>query len=404
MPVPERNIPAAEEVQGVGEVRAMLGFCRPEEVSDDAERTGLLRATSRPIDTDFDQQFELHSCRLHDWSTAAAPTLNLGIMGFDSIDLSTIEPLQSLLENIRSADKFTADDARTLRHIMRGRTFRLGGGKCLKVLSIAPEGMIMRKGGPNGLKVDPDIAMTEMNGHDAATSVHGDQDVYGTPLKQMMRGFAPWLFRHQTPDGNNRFSPLLLVNVWIPLQQITRPLTLMDRRSLDPLRHQIRYSLPTEAFLDRSEETRCNDIWTFLHDAQQQWYFNAEMGPGRAYVFDTLGEPHGAVILPGEELAEYCYLTLQALCKQLGAGERPDIPGVVKPDDLPTDTTTPLRRAIEDMAALIAQVPTDPTDDIRCQQWQARARSAMDRVVRKSLEMRGAALLLPDVWPFNRGL
>ena len=69
------------------------------------------------------------------------------------------------------------------------------------MLQIAPEGLIMRTAGPNGLKLDPDAEMSEMNGHDAALAIHGDQDVRGTPLKQIMRGFAPWIFRHQTPDG-----------------------------------------------------------------------------------------------------------------------------------------------------------------------------------------------------------
>jgi hypothetical protein len=48
--------------------------------------------------------------------------------------------------------------------------------------------------------------LREMNSHDAALVVHGDQGVRGTPLKQIMRGFAPCLFRHQTPDGN-RIAP-----------------------------------------------------------------------------------------------------------------------------------------------------------------------------------------------------
>src|SRR5690606_15209679 len=105
--------------------------------------------------------------------------------------------------------------------------------------------------------------------------------------------------------------PLVLVNLWIPLQQVTRPLALMDRRTLDARAHQLRYALPTDGFLEREEDTRENDIWAFLHDAGQQWYFHSHMGHDRAYVFDTLGEPHGAFILPGEDVAEYYYLQLQ---------------------------------------------------------------------------------------------
>ena len=180
----------------------------------------------------------------------------------------------------------------------------------------------MRKGGPNGLDPDPDVQMSEMNGHAAALAIHGDQDVRGTPLKQLMRGFAPWIFRHQSPDGNNRWSPLVLVNLWIPLDQITRPLTLMDRRTLNKRQHQCRYALPTDAFLDRSEDMTVNDIWTFLHDADQHWYFSSDMDFRQAYVFDTLGTPHGATILPGEEQLERGYLALRSACDALSGGER----------------------------------------------------------------------------------
>ena len=39
----------------------------------------------------------------------------------------------------------------------------------------------------------------------------------------------------------------------------------------------------------------------------------------------------------------------------------------------------------------------------RGEAWLARADEAMDSMVRKSLEMRVVVLLLPNVWPFNRG-
>jgi len=309
--------------------------------------------------------------------------------------------LQSLLAQIRQAGAITPAQASQLRRHLRGGVFPLSEGKCLKMLHIAPEGLIMRTGGPNGLKVDPDITMSEMNGHDAALVVHGDQDVRGTPLKQIMRGFAPWMFRHETPDGSNRISPLVLVNLWIPLQQITRPLTLMDRRTLHSREHQLRYALPTDSFLDRTEDMRVNDIWALLHDDAQQWYFHSSMGHDQAYVFDTLGEPHGSCILPGEDVAEHYYRLLQRQCRQLSAGD------VAEPADkelpqLPVETTAPLRQAIATMVALAVSVPVERPASAVVNDWLAHAQSAMDSVVRKSLEMRVVALLLPNVWPFNR--
>lgn len=387
----------------INEVEAQLGFSRPEEVTCDHEDRGLKRAITRPLDSEFTQQFEYRSCKVRDWSAPGEAALNLQKMGFESIDLAGIEKLQTLLSQIREAGEIGLQEARHLRRRLTGAVFPLAGGKCLKLLNIAPEGLIMRKGGPNGLKIDPDLKMTGMNGHDVALAVHGDQDVRGTPLKQIMRGFAPRLFRHQTPDGANNFSPLVLVNMWIPLQQITRPLTLMDRSTLNAREHQLRYALPTDSFLDRSEDMSVNDSWTFLHDDAQQWYFHSHMTHDQAYVFDTLGEPHGSFILPGEDIAEHYYLELQRMCNQLRLGESAK-PQVITAKDLPSTSTAPLRRAIETMAGLCASVPLENQGQPAVEVWLTRASEAMDSVVRKSIEMRVVALVLPNVWPFNRGL
>ena len=386
----------------VAVVEANLGFTRSEEVVEgQAGRRRLKRALTRPIDTPFAQQFEYRRCRVRDWSALDPASLSFQAMGFEPISLAHSDSLQTLLSEIRQAGEISAVQARQLRRHLQGSVFPLARGKRLKILSVAPEGLIMRKGGPNGLQVDPDTEMSEMNGHDVAVAIHGDQDVRGTPLKQMMRGFAPWMFRHQTPDGSNRFSPLVLLNLWIPLQQITRPLTLMDRRTLNAREHQLCYALPTDTFLQRDEDMRENDIWAFLHDDAQQWYFHSHMAHDQAYVFDTLGEPHGSFILPGEEVAEHCYLQLQRLRTQLAAGDR-IAPPVVPAVDLPESTTGPLRLAIESMVRLLATAPVDNAGQPAVDVWLSRTAEVMDSVVRKSLEMRAVGLLMPDVWPFNR--
>lgn len=391
--VPEHDVVTSVEVD--------LGFSLPGEVIDDHEGRGLKRAITRPLDYDFDRRFEYRRCRVRDCCAPGQPRPSLRSMGFETIDLGGSAPLQSLLAQIRQAGKITPAQASQLRRHLRGGVFPLSEGRCLKMLHIAPEGLIMRTGGPNGLKVDPDVRMSEMNGHDAALVVHGDQDVRGTPLKQIMRGFAPWMFRHQTPDGSNRISPLVLVNLWIPLQQITRPLTLMDRRTLNAREHQLRYALPTDSFLDRNEDMRVNDIWALLHDDAQQWYFHSSMGHDQAYVFDTLGEPHGSCILPGEDVAEHYYRLLQRQCRQLSSGAVAECADMELPL-LPAATTAPLRQAIAAMAALAASVPLDQPATAAVDDWLDRANGAMDSVVRKSLEMRVVALLLPNIWPLNR--
>ena len=119
------------------------------------------------------------------------------------------------------------------------------------------------------------------------------------PLTQLMDGRAPTLFRHDSPDGYNHDESTMLVNMWIPLQQITQPLVLADGRSIDRRKHQLRYGLATDSFLDRDDDLAVNDIWTFMYDPDQQWYFRSEMDFRSAYVFDTLSTPHGAAVLPG---------------------------------------------------------------------------------------------------------
>jgi hypothetical protein len=198
---------------------------------------------------------------------------------------------------------------------------------------------------------------------------------------------------------------MFLVNVWIPLQQISRPLALMDRRTLDQRRHQLCYALPTDAFLDRDESRRINDIWTFLHDDAQEWHFNSELGPTMAYVFDTLGTPHGSVVLPGEDVAEHLYLRLRVGCEAFrrrdAAGLREAAQHAATP--IPRDTTAALRRAIDGMHALLEEAgQCAERAGFLDSDWRERAQRAMDRVVRKSIEMRAVAVLTPDRWPFNR--
>ncbi len=383
----------ASSYQIVPEVTAELGFTTPSEIESARNDRGLLRATTRPLDCPFERQFEKRTCNVRDWSAPEVETPDLLKMGFEAIDLSRDARLQDLLAEVRRAGEIDRDQAREIRHRLTGRVFPLASGRRLKFLQVAGEGLIVRKGGPNGLKPNAGEQMEGMNGHDVALAVHGDQDVYGTPLKQIMRGFAPRLFRHQTPDGRNRFSPLMLVNLWIPLQQVTRPLALMDRRTLDAKSHQLQYALPTETFLDRDEDMRFNDIWAFLHDDAQRWYYRADMAHEQAYVFDTLGEPHGSFSLPGEAVAEQLYRLLQRQVRQSAAGEAID-PAPPTLPTLPADTPAPLRAAVEYMLQ-VAREATALDDPSRAVAWRERAAKAMDSVVRKSLEMRVVAILLP---------
>lgn len=394
----------AETEQNANQLRGTLCFTRTVDVSPDRERSGVLRAAAPMFDAEGAEQYDAHSCHIHDCAQPGTPPPSLEQAGFDTIDLSPLTELQTTLERIRQASRIDIDDAAIIRRELGGRTFQLANGKRLRLVFIAPEGLIIRKAGPNGLKTNPDERLTEMNGHEASQAVHSDQDVRGTPIRQIMRGAGPWLFRHESPDGANRHSPVFLINIWIPLQQVTRPLTLMDQRTVDRRRHQLRYALPTDSFLNRDEDSRVNDIWTFLHDDKQQWYFTSAMDSRRAYVFNTLSTPHGAFILPGEAAAEQRYLRLQSALAALRDNDAHSLADCTAPcaDAPPPTTTAPLRAAIDAMDDLLAEAHMHGIATIAASDWSARTADAMDRLVRKSIELRAVAVMLPDVWPFNR--
>ncbi len=367
-------------------VKAPIGYMSNAGVSIDTQRPGgVLRAPTRPNDDEIYKAMAVHDCALHDLASPGCPTPSLATTGFDTVSLAPLPDLQALLQAVKSNNVITPGQISQIRRQLLFKPFRLSDGRQLRILFIAGEGTILRKAGPNALKINPDEPITDINGHDGAQAIHGDQDVHGTPLKQILKGAAPYLFNHDSPEGSNARSRLHILNLWIPLQQITRPLVLMDGRTLDRKRHQLRYALPTAWFLDRKADRQMNDIWTYLHDPAQQWYFTSELDSRRAYVFNTLSNPHGSCILPGEAKAEECYKALQAACRALQQNNAVALPLINIPtlDDLPSDCTAALRTAIDNMIALLHEVSVQPAAD-----WQQRALSAMDRVVRKSIEMR----------------
>ena len=238
--------------RSVPELEASVGFTRAADVSTDTERPSVLRARTLPFEVEARGAFDFQTCTLRDCLASKAP-VDLETMGFETIDVSRNQRLQDALAIVRKEDRVSEQSAVDLRTSLRDCSFLLSNGKRLRLVFIASEGLIYRRAGPNGLQVNGDEETDGINGHDGAKRVHADQDVYGTPLQQMFRGVAPFVFRHETPDGRNKRSPFFLLNLWIPLQQITRPLVLMDRRTLNKERHQLLYALPVTSFLERGE-------------------------------------------------------------------------------------------------------------------------------------------------------
>jgi hypothetical protein len=369
-----------------------LGFTPDSLAIPDPDHPGLRRAGPRASAPYAGESVEVHVCPATDLAGGLAAPPDLSGFGFDTVDLRSLGTLQETCAAVRMAGLVTDAQAAAIRAALDGAVLPTSSGRQLRVLHLAEEGFIMRTAGPNGLSlVGPRSA--GMNGHAGATSVHADQDVFGTPMTQLMDGRAPTLFVHDSPDGHNHEGQLFLVNLWIPLQQVTQPLVLADGRSVDRRRHQLRYGLATDTFLERDDDLVINDIWTFLHDDGQRWYFRSEMDHRSGYVFNTLSTPHGAGTLPGEDVAEWYYRTLELA---ESAVARRDVAGLVdvasapSRPHLPDSATAAVRDAIAAMQGLLEEALVDP--EAVCgeigEAWSEASATARGRVVRMSLEMR----------------
>ena len=369
-----------------------LGFMPESHAIADTDHPGLLRAGERASAPYVADSVDFHDCPAVDLCRDDTVQPGLITFGFDTVDLSPFDAVQQAFSRVRAAGRITDEDASTIRSTLDGATIVSSGAGKLTVMHIAEEGFIMRKSGPNGMSVVGPRS-TGMNDHGVATSIHADQDVFGTPLTQLMDGRAPTLFRHESPDGHNRETGLMLVNLWVPLQQVTQPLVLADGRSIDRRRHQLRYGLATKSFLERDEDMLINDIWTFLHDPGQQWYMRSDMDHRNAYVFDTLSTPHGSCTLPGEDVAERLYLALEGAEAAVGEGDAAALVDAVSPVAglaTPTDTPPPLRDAIAHMRSVAGAAANDPASVCGdgAADWLAESAESRQRVVRMSLELR----------------
>ena len=368
-----------------------LGFLPPSQAIEDPDHPGLLRAGPRAGAPYGDDRVEYRASRATDLSEGGElPDLLRN--GVDTVDLTGLSELQDACRRVLAAGRVEPEDAAAVRSALDGAELRCASGQTVAVRFLAGEGFFMRQVGPaRRPAVGP--APDGMNDHSGASSVHADQDVYGTPLVQLMDGRAPDLFRHDSPDGQNHDADLMLVNLWIPLQQVVQPLVLADGRSIDRRRHQLRLGLRTTSFLERDEDMEINDIWTFLHDDTQEWYFRSDMDHRSAWVFNTLSTPHGAGTLPGEDLAAQCVEALEHAERAVGRGDAGDLLAAVGPlvgAEVPAGVPAPLCAATEGMLTLCAAAAEDPSGTVgpASAGWLASAAAARRAVVRMSLELR----------------
>ena len=376
-------------------VTSVLGFARPDRVGPDHERPGVRRSATiepEPLDS---TTLAMHECDIRDLADPDAEEPGLDDAGFAVADLPDRRGLHDTLRAVLRDQRLSPQTEADIRRSLGRARLRLHDGTQLLILHVAAEGLLFRSEGPAGIDVHAD-AGDEVR-HGGAVNVHADQDVLGTPLRQLMRGRAPGILRHDAPDSANRRSPLMLVNLWLPLRQVTRPLTLMHSASLDRRRDQCRYGLPTEGILHRSGERAVNDIWAFLHDDAQQWYFHSELGLGQAYVFDTLSTAHGSCALPGEDVAADRYRRLAAAEAAIGDRDAAALHAAAAGRSASDVPTASLQRAIATMDALLEEaaaeaehLTTGNADD-----WLRRAAAARAGVVRSSIELRALAIRLP---------
>ncbi|MGK2949305.1 MAG: hypothetical protein ACSLFP_12065 [Acidimicrobiales bacterium] len=376
-------------------VTAALGFARPERVAPDHERPQLRRsATIEPEPLD-DTTLDMQPCEIRDLAALPGHQPSLDEAGFAVAELPDRRGLHDTLRAVLREQRLSPQHATAIRRSIGRARVRLGDGTQLLILHVAAEGLLFRSVGPAGLDVhggaDDEVPFG------GAVNVHADQDVLGTPLRQLMRGHAPRILRHDAPDSSNWRSPLMLVNLWLPLRQVTRPLTLMHSGSLDRRRSQCRYGLPTAGILDRSGEAAVNDIWAFLHDEAQEWYFHSELGLGQAYVFDTLGTAHASFALPGEEVTADRYQRLAAAEAAIGDRDRAALRAAAEGRQAGDIPTASLQRAIEAMDALLDEA-TSQAERLAsgdADTWLRRSAAARAAVVRSSIELRALAIRLP---------
>ena len=372
-------------------VRTSIGYAPAETVVADDERVGLLRSPTLDRSTAYDDggvAFETCTIRNIDAADEAPGFVEAG---FEAVRLPERPELLALLGEIREAGVAGGEQVERLRSLLTGTVIELADGSRLRIDHVADEGVIVRQAGPDRMEV-------EDAEHHGAVNVHIDQDVQGTPLRQLFDGGAADVFAHDSPDSSNKTSTQHLVNAWLPLQQITRPLTLMDGRSLDRRRHQLRYRLPVDGFLDREEEQSVNDIWLCLHDPAQEWWFRPEAALGDAYVFDTLSTAHASIVLPGEEIAADRYRRIGEVVEAVEDGDLDQAHELASftPAVLDTDASATLSAAVAAMDALLteARAAIDADGDLD-QAWRSKADAARNGVVRKSLELRAVATRLP---------
>ena len=177
--------------------------------------------------------------------------------GLEFIDTSNLPGLARVASKLARSASLSEQDRDIVVSAFSFHCLPIHRGHLL-VLHVAPAGLALRFVGPGGEgQFDPDLATLPT----WQPLAHADQDVHGEPIHTLMGGLAPLVF--------HPLSPLQLLNIWLPTQQLVcQPLVVMDLASLDAARSRHQYHIYARDDLGE----RLNDCWAFSHDDSQRWF------------------------------------------------------------------------------------------------------------------------------------
>lgn len=330
---------------------------------------------------------EVHSVYISDTHTS-----NLLLDGFERVDLNArLHPiLQRIsiegLNGSRSgpALRFNATDFGSLedtlaRNLQGWDAFRT---RDQVAINLVCSGFVLRQGGPLG------IAVAGKEFDRVARRVHIDQDIEGEPLHRL--GIA-WALNYLQPS-------LQILNLWTPLTTTQlRPLALMSVSTLD---HEdvLRFRANSTDRAGGRFGSFSSDRMTTLWNKKQQWHWDSTMKFGQSMVFLTTRTAHSSFsIEPAEQFLAAVLkhlvgfleegMTLAATCDMLR-----DKNATLGEDAASVTKTPPATLILVIKVHHLLGKLCSSSDESEA---RAVAEDAVTSMVRKSLEIRCATLLLP---------
>jgi hypothetical protein len=117
-----------------------LGFTPESLAIPDADHPGLCRAGPRSSGPAADPSVEPHICPAVDCTDDGSVQPDLAGFGFDTVDLTTLDPLQRACAEVCRAGRVTDEQAAFIRAALHGSVLPASSGGSVRVLYLAEEG------------------------------------------------------------------------------------------------------------------------------------------------------------------------------------------------------------------------------------------------------------------------